>query len=177
MHFICAHRAPSASADELSKNWRNCAASARDAASSESRAAASSSRAFRSSWATEAVRVQFESGMFKHARLRFTYIMSARMVCTEAVRRLGGMRGELLHLGVVRLRERACQRLLNLHLNSCTCAHSVRYRKPLCGPSRAKHLLAEGAELCLHFSHKLPVVRASFTVCFQITGNLETMHD
>ena len=28
-------------------------------------------------------------------------------------------------------------------LNSCTCAHSVRYRKPLCGPSRAKENCAQ----------------------------------
>ena len=71
------------------------------------------------SWATEAA-YKLNPARSNHARLRFTYIMSARMVCTEAVRRLGGMRGELLHLGVVRLRERACQRLLNLHLAAPT---------------------------------------------------------
>ena len=31
----------------------------------------------------------------------------------------------------------------NFFLNSCTCAHSVRFRKPLCGPSRSKEKCAQ----------------------------------
>ena len=35
-------------------------------------------------------------------------------------------------------------------LNSCTCAHSVRSRKPLCGPSRSKEKCAQ----CMHAPRK-----------------------